>query len=187
LYAAQVYPYNASREEFVSHVSWTHRTTIAFALSLGLALACADQGPSPIDDSPLAGLKTAQTNDSAGNPAPPPPVNLTPGSLRGTVRIATENPQGPDTLHVGVVEGAIVSVYPRVVAGPDTTDVGPIAAQVLTDAEGRYQFGTLPGGEYVITFNPPASLAATYGGVWTIATVHEHSNDHPWWITLWKK
>ena len=41
------------------------------------------------------------------------------------------------------------------------------------------------GGTYVVTFTPPAN--SIYGGVWVTAATSANSNDHPWWVILWKK
>ena len=43
----------------------------------------------------------------------------------------------------------------------------------------------MPGGNYVVTINPPAG--SIYGGVWVTATVHGTSHEFPWWVVLWKK
>ena len=157
----------------------------------GVALACASEGPTAVDDSPLAGLNGSQASDSAGTtaPTPPPSTTPTPGYVHGTVRAPSPNaPPHTDTLANSVkIAGAIVTAYPRVVQGIDTAGVGPMAAQVVTDADGKFTLPTLPGGEYVITFNPPASLSSVYGGVWTVGTIHQNSHEFPWWITLWKK
>jgi hypothetical protein len=183
--------YTASREESVSHSGWSHRTfLIAFAATA--IVACSEDPPTTGGNSPLAGLKSSVAGDSAGSipaPTPPPASTPTPGYVHGTVRAPGANAQpGQDTLATSVkIAGAIVTAYPRVVQGTDTAGVGPVAAQVVTDANGQFTLPTLPGGEYVITFNPPKSLEATYGGVWTIGTIHDRSHEFPWWITLWKK
>lgn len=163
--------------------------TVAIA---GLAWACGTDGPTAIDVSPKAGLKSSQAQDSAATtPAPTPPAssNPTPGYVHGTVRApgATAGP-GQDTLSASIrIPGAIVTAYPRVRSTIDTAGAGPMAAQVIANANGEFQLPTLPGGEYIVTFNPPASLAATYGGVWVTATIHENSHQFAWWVTLWKK
>jgi hypothetical protein len=77
-----------------------------------------------------------------------------------------------------------VNVYPRLSA-TNPLDVGPVAASVLTDANGYFQTPALSGGDYVITFAPPAG--SIYQGVWATATANTHSSDYPWWVVLSKK
>ena len=184
--------YTASREESVSHTVRSHRTFLLL-LATTAAVACAgDPTTTGGGNSPLAGLKSSVAGDSAGTtpaPTPPPATTPTPGYVHGTVRAPGANAQpGQDTLAASIkIAGAIVTAYPRVVQGTDTAGVGPVAAQVTTDADGKFTLPVLPGGEYVITFNPPKSLEGTYGGVWTIGTIHEKSHEFPWWVTLWKK
>ena len=172
----------------------TYRSTVVRGLTVAfgavLFVACADQSPTPIGQSPLTGLSKASTNDSTGTPVPPPPTGTaTPGYVRGTVMAPSTNaPPGTDTLATATrIVGAKVTAYPRVRSTTDTLGAGPMAAQVETDAKGEFQLPQLPGGEYIITFNPPASQATVYGGVWTVTTIHSNSSLHPWWIVLWKK
>jgi hypothetical protein len=77
-----------------------------------------------------------------------------------------------------------VTAYPRLSTEP-IPDVGPAAASVVTGADGKFQLPTLPGGEYVVTFNPPAS--SIYAGVWVTATAFDGSSEWPWWVVLPKK
>lgn len=172
----------------------SYRSTAARRITVAVAAcflaACAEQGPTPIDGSPLTGLSRAATNDSTGTPVPPPPTGTTtPGYVRGTVMAPSTNaPPGTDTLATATrIVGAKVTAYPRVRSTTDTLGAGPMAAQVETNNKGEFQLPTLPGGEYIITFNPPASQSAVYGGVWTVTTIHSNSHANPWWIVLWKK
>jgi hypothetical protein len=172
-----------------------HRRSLTIALALAasafVAAACAEKSPTEVDDSPLAGLLESQATDSAGAPAPtaPPTSPGTPGYVRGVVRAPSQNAQpGQDTLGASTrIAGAIVTAHPYVLITPDSLGPGPQVAQVVTNANGEFQLPTLPGGQYVITFSPPASLANTYGGVWTTGPIHDKSHEHPWWVTLWKK
>jgi hypothetical protein len=157
-----------------------------------LVWACASDGPTAIDSSPKDGLRSSQAQDSAATtpaPTPAPASNPTPGYVHGTVRAPGANAgPGQDTLSASIrIAGAIVTAYPRVRSTLDTAGAGPMAAQVIADANGQFQLPTLPGGEYIVTFNPPVALSATYGGVWVTATIHENSHVFPWWVTLWKK
>jgi hypothetical protein len=160
------------------------------ALTASVVVACSESSPTEVDqESPLTGLVQGQGNDSVGAPPPPPPTNPTPGRVRGTVLAPSIGaPPGQDTLATATrIVGARVTAYPRLRSTTDTLGVGAIAAQVVTDAKGEFLLPTLPGGEYIITFNPPAAHQATYGGVWTVSTIHQNSHLHPWWIVLWKK
>lgn len=128
--------------------------------------------------------------DSTGTPVPPPPAGTaTPGYARGTVMAPSTNaPPGTDTLATATrIVGAKVTAYPRVRSTTDTVGAGPVAAQVETNGKGEFQLPTLPGGEYIITFNPPAAQSSVYGGVWTVTTIHSNSHVNPWWIVLWKR
>jgi hypothetical protein len=175
----------------VQDTRWSLSRGIGLTLVATIAIACTDGGPQPVDDSPLAGLSRTSTNDSTGAPPPNPPSTPTPtpGYVRGTILAPSPDaPPGTDTLATATrFVGAKVTAYPRLRSGTDTLGVGPMAAQVETDAKGEFQLPVLPGGEYVITFNPPPSQAATYGGVWTVTTIHSMSHEFPWWIVLWKK
>jgi len=148
-------------------------------------VACSDGGPAPVDDnSPLAGLARVSTNDSAGAPAP---ANPTPGYFRGMVR-GYSPASGPDTLANAVkLPNVRVTAYPRIESRTDTLGTGPAAGSVLTDANGEFTMPTIPGGEYIVTFNPQAPEDTQYRGVFTVATVHATSHEYPWFIMLPKK
>jgi hypothetical protein len=175
----------------VQRINRTLGFTLVVALAASLAAACSENGPTQVqEDSPLAGLVRGNGTDSVGTPPPPPPpTNPTPGYVRGTVLAPSIGaPPGTDTLATATrIVGARVTAYPRIRSTTDTLGVGPVAAQVLTNERGEFQLPTLPGGEYIITFNPPPSQNATYGGVWAVSTIHQNSHVHPWWIILWKK
>jgi len=158
---------------------------ILFAMAAGLSVACSDS-TSNSDDSPLAGLAPRTASDSVGNPPPPPPANPTPGSFHGTVLGPSLPGAGNDSLATAPrVSGVAVVAY--LVTGGSQADptLGPAAASVTTGADGKFQLPTLSGGEYVVTFTPPAN--SIYGGVWVTSTTSATSNDHPWWVILWKK
>jgi hypothetical protein len=141
--------------------------------------ACSDSSPSAPDSSPLAGLTKAARNDTA----PTPPNNtepLAPGSFHGTIY---GYEPGPDTLKNSErLAGVKVTAYPRLRSSTDTLGVGAPTASVLTNSSGEFQLPTMPGGEYVVTFNPPTG--SKYRGGWTVATAFAESNAHAWWIML---
>ena len=157
----------------------------AFVITAGLAMACSDSY-SGSDNSPLAGLAPRTASDSVGNPPPPPPANPTPGRFHGTVLGPSQPGAGNDSLATAPrVSGVVVTAY--LVTGGSQADptLGPAAASVTTGTDGTFQLPTLSGGEYVVTFTPPAN--SIYGGVWVTAATSATSNDYPWWVTLWKK
>ena len=158
---------------------------LMLTFAAGLTVACSD-GPTESEDSPLAGLAQRDAADSVGNPLPPPPTNPTPGSFHGTVLGPSEPGSGNDSLATAPrVLGAVVTAYPVTGGTEVNPTLGNVAATVTTGADGKFQLPTLAGGTYVVTFNPPAS--SIYGGVWVTAATSANSNDHPWWVILWKK
>lgn len=160
----------------------TRASVLAIAYFVSLGVACADSGPELIDDSPLAGLTRVTSADSGLTPAPP--AGVTPGYFRGTVR-GYSNANGPDTMSTAVLLPNVrVTAYPRLVSSTDTLGVGPAAGTTLTSSAGEWQLPTMPGGEYVVTFNPQAPQDTQYRGVWTVATAHAQSHEGPWHIML---
>ena len=73
----------------------------------------------------------------------------------------------------------------RILVVEDDPTLGAAAATVTTGTHGKFQLPTLAGGTYVVTFTPPAT--SIYGGVWVTAATSANSNEHPWWVILWKK
>ncbi|HEX9562931.1 MAG TPA: hypothetical protein VF981_03140 [Gemmatimonadaceae bacterium] len=161
------------------------RPTFALAILATLALACSDN-PTASENSPLAGLTLREGTDSVGNPPPPEPTNPTPGSFHGTVLGQSEPGAGNDSLITAPrVADVVVTVFPVTGGEPGAPTLGTAEATVTTGADGKFQLPTLAGGMYVVTFNPPGS--SIYGGVWVTAATSAQSNDHPWWVVLWKK
>lgn len=152
---------------------------------LGVAaasLVACSEGAAPIENGPLTGLAKSTVTDSGGSTMPTPPASPTPGYFRGVVR-SSEGAAGPDTLGTSVkIPNVRVAAYPRLASAPDDTRTGPLAASVVTDANGLFQLPELPGGEYVVTFTPPEG--SKYLGVWVTATAHSQSHTYPWWVTL---
>jgi hypothetical protein len=160
------------------------RPTLALAAIAAFALACSDD-PTGTDNSPLAGLTQREGGDSVGNPLPPEPTNPTPGSFHGTV-LGQAEPGSVDTLaNAPRISGVVVKAFPVTGGTQAMPTLGPVEATVTTGADGKFQLPELSGGEYVVTFTPPSS--SIYGGVWVTAFTSAQSNDHPWWVVLWKK
>ena len=161
-----------------------HVSLLALALSSALFVACSDS-PTETENSPLAGLAQRDGKDSIGNPLPTPPANPTPGSFHGTVLGPSEPGSGNDSLATAPrVSGVVVTAYPITGGTQADPDLGAAEKSVTTGADGKFAL-TLSGGDYVVTFNPPAS--SIYGGVWVTSATSATSNDHPWWVILWKK
>ena len=160
------------------------RWAVACAVAvLGVAVACGgDAGSTTPVVSPLAGLAAGATNDS--NPVTSPPAQPTPGSFHGTVMGHSPFPPGTDTLsQLPRIAGARLTAYSHVApTAGDTLGVGPEVASVVTDANGTFQFPTLPGALYLVTITPPSG--SKYQGVWVAAYAHAHSNDYAWWVVL---
>ena len=161
-----------------------HVSLLVLALSSALTVACSDS-PTATENSPLAGLAQRDGKDSVGNPLPPPPTNPTPGSFHGTVLGPSAPGSGNDSLATAPrVSGVVVTAYPITGGTQADPDLGPAEKSVTTGSDGKFAL-TLAGGDYVVTFTPPAS--SIYGGVWVTAATSATSNDHPWWVILWRK
>lgn len=157
---------------------------LMFALTSGLVVACSDDPTEP-EASPLAGLAQRDGRDSTGNPLPPPPSTPVPGAVHGTVLGPSEPGQGVDTLATAPrISGVVVKAF-KVTGGTQAEpELGPVEQSVTTSADGKFAL-TLSGGDYVVTFTPPAN--SIYGGVWVTASTSATSNDWPWWVILWEK
>ena len=57
---------------------------------------------------------------------------------------------------------------------------GALIRSVQTDANGQFQTTTVPAGDYVITFVPPAGSA--YAGVYAFGHLSQSSSNYPWWL-----
>jgi hypothetical protein len=158
------------------------KSSIASLATFAFLLAACSDGPAPnrIEDSPLAGLVASQTNDTSS--ATPPQPSTDPGYFRGTV-MAPGSPGGSgDTLATKPrIANVTVTIYPRI--GTDfPPQPGDEAGSVVTGADGLFQLPTLPAGEYIVTFVPPAN--SQYAGVYAFGPLNSNSKDYPWWVTL---
>jgi hypothetical protein len=168
------------------------------------ALACASDGPMTVDRSPLQGLTKVASNDSSsGTPEGPTNSPTTPGTPSDTGGGVPTPPPGPGEAHgfvLGVAEPGSgsdtlatspriadvrVTAYPRLESSGPELKTGPAAASVLTDGKGEFKLPSLPGGQYIVTFNPPEG--SKYAGVYVTGTIHSRSGDYAWWIVLPKK
>ena len=162
---------------------WKVSAPLLIVLAGALA-ACSDNGPTDAGESPIDGLRQVAANDSTGSPPPDDTSSsATPGTFRGTVLAPSEPGGGNDTLATAQrIAGVTVTAYPRNFSSSDPYAVGPAAGTLVTGTDGMFQFTDLPGGEYIVTFVPPAN--SPYNGAWTTATAHERSGEHPWWVVL---
>jgi hypothetical protein len=167
------------------------RIGLAAAFVASLVGACATEHPTVVKGSPLSGLQRVEADsgggpppDSAGSPAPDP---TSPGYVHGTVLGPSAPGSGNDSLSTAPrIAGVVVTAISRVApTASDTIGIGSAVATVTTGADGRFQLPTLPGGEYFVTFVPPANSG--YGGVWVSGTINARSSEWAWWVVLWKK
>ena len=164
------------------------RYVILFALAAGMGAACSDDEPTGPSTSPLDGLAQTEERDSTGATPPPPGQGapLEPGVFRGKVLGQSEPNPGNDSLQTAPrVAGVRVTAYPYLGLNNGAPDLGPEAASVVTGSDGVFELPELPGGEYAVTFEPPAN--SSYQGVWVHAISHSGSNEYPWWVVLPKK
>ena len=156
---------------------WRLPFVLAAIALLAATSSCSDTDPGAPDGDPLAGLAAATRGDTAA--APPPEAPPSPGYFRGTVY---GYEPGPDTLASAVrLDDVRVTAYVRAETSEGVV-AGRQVATVLTNTEGFFQLPTLAGGEYVVTFVPPA--ASPYRGGWTTAGAWQQSGDNPWYIML---
>ena len=155
------------------------RLTVALAATVAFASACAEKHPIDNGASILAGLAESQSNDTTGT-VPPPPSSPTPGSFKGFV---LGPGTGPDTMATAPrLQNVAVTVYPYLGWNGNEPRLGDVVATMTTNASGEFQSPTLPGGEYLITFVPPAG--SIYRGVYVTTTIHAGSSNGNWWVVL---
>lgn len=149
----------------------------AAVMALAVA-ACSDEPASP-SSSPLAGLSLGNSNDTTiGNPTP----GVTPGSFHGFV---VGRGTGPDTMATAPrIMGATITAFPHLGFDGETPRVGDAVGSVTTDANGFFQFPTIPGGAYVVTVKPPAG--SDDKGQYVLAHISSVSNSGNWWLVLSK-
>ena len=152
--------------------------------ALAIVAACGDDLVSP-DTSPLAGLNKAAANDSS-TPTNTP-TGTGPGYFRGTVLGPSQPGAGNDSLNTAPrIAGVVVTIFERKAGtGSDTVAVGAAKGSVTTGTDGKFTLPTLPAGEYVVTFVPPANSG--YHGAYTFGPLRQNSSDFPWWVVLAKK
>ncbi|MBA3853131.1 MAG: hypothetical protein C0503_01875 [Gemmatimonas sp.] len=162
----------------------SHKGLMAIVAVSLLAAACTVVTEYEPQEEMLATLTEATPQDSAGNPAPPPPGGTEgTGYIRGVVRGA--NPPGAvgDTLTTSpriarvFVRAYRITGYTRI--GPE---LGPLAAEVVTNAQGEFTLPAVRSGNYAVAFLTLAS--SDYSGTWVTAPIHATSHEYRWWVTL---
>jgi hypothetical protein len=162
------------------------RRLITACGTIAIAAACSsDPTAVPGGGSPLAGLTESQPGDTANSTHQP--TGSGPGYFRGTVMAPSPPGAGNDSLSTAPrIAGVVVTIYQRKESGgADTVAVGDAKGSVTTGADGKFTLPTLPAGEYVVTFVPPASSG--YHGAYAFGPLRENSHEFPWWIVLAKK
>lgn len=149
-----------------------------------VAAACTSDSPLVPDGSPLAGLDVSTPGDTANSTHSP--TGMGPGYFRGTVLGPSAPGAGNDSLNTAPrIAGVVVTIYQRKMVPGDTVAVGDAKGSVTTSTDGKFTLPTLPAGEYVVTFVPPA--ASGYHGAYAFGPLRENSSDFPWWVVLAKK
>jgi hypothetical protein len=153
---------------------------IAAAVAVIAAAACSNDDPAAPSTSVLAGLSRGNTNDTINGQTTP--GTTTPGSFHGFV---IGRGTGLDTIATAPrIVGATITAYPHLGYDGETPRVGAAVGSVLTDANGFFQFPTIPGGNYVVTIKPPTG--SEYQGQYATTTISSVSNTGNWWVVLSK-
>ena len=150
-------------------------------LSFGVA-ACDDDANGPATD-PLAGLVTAERGDTAE--APPNQTPDGPGHFQGFVKGYTPGVVDTNSTIVPLANVRVTAYRSEAQGTSAQPEAGDAVATAFSNANGAWTLPTLPGGEYIVTFVPPAG--SNYHGGWTVGQAWSSSGDSPWQIFLSKK
>lgn len=156
---------------------------VAIGALLFATMAVACDGFNDPPPSPLEGLTYIIATDSTGTLAPAAPNELVPGHFVGTVLGAPLPGSGNDSLEtMPRIAGAIVTAYPVIAGTGAFATLDHAEASAITDVDGRFTLPQVPGGEYVLTFEPPAGsgFVGSYASVFAYSESHEFSH----WIIL---
>ena len=146
------------------------------------AAACSDDSSGP-DSDPLAGLVAAERGDTAESPPNETPDG--PGHFQGLVKGYTPGVIDTNSTIVPLAD-VRVTAYRNENTGVGTPpEAGDAVATTFSNASGAWALPTLPGGEYVVTFVPPAS--SDYRAGWTVGQAWSGSGAGQWQIHLPKK
>ena len=159
------------------------RSLVFFAVAT-IATACSTEPTVGPDSSPLAGLDLSASGDTANSTHSP--SGMGPGYFQGTVLGPSSPGAGNDSLNTAPrIAGVVVTIYQRKAGTGDAVEAGDAKGSVTTGTDGKFTLPTLPAGEYVVTFVPPASSG--YHGAYAFGPLRENSSQYPWWVVLAKK
>jgi hypothetical protein len=143
-----------------------------------LFAACSDSSSTAPVRSPLADLvhfTSADTSVSADQTGS--------GSFHGTVVGPSAAEAGADSMATAPrLAGVEVGIFPKVPSTDGTVTPGPQVGSAVTGADGTFQLPTLPAGEYIVTFVPPANSG--YRGSYAFGPLRSNSSQFPWWVVL---
>ena len=158
---------------------------VLLALAIVLAAAC-DSSVTDPDPSPLSGLVRAFAEDSAGTPVEPPEGTPGSGYFAGIVRGPNTPGTSGDTLGTSPrISNVVIRAYPIIGGTGGSLELGPEVGSTTSDVDGAFTFPMISGGDYAVTFTPPA--ASGYTGTWVLARVDAQTHTFPWWVTLPKE
>ena len=153
------------------------------AAAVALIAACSTDTTAPVGGT-LAGLKEAASHDSSVGVVGPGQTG--PGSVHGTVLGQAPAGSGNDTLNTSPrVANVAVTIYQQTHGIEGEIEPGAQVGAVTTDASGQWQTPTIPAGDYVVTFVPPAG--SVYAGVYVTGHISAVSVNYQWWIVVPKK
>jgi hypothetical protein len=162
------------------------QSTVRFfaAFAAVVIVACSTESPVQPEGSPLAGLSKIEDVDTAN--VNHSPTGGGPGYFHGTVVGPWNFQAGVDSVSAAPrLSGVVVTIYQRKATPTDTVAIGDAKGSVTTGADGKFTLPTLPAGEYIVTFVPPAD--AGYHGAYAFGPLWENSSEYPWWVVLAKK
>lgn len=160
----------------------TAHARVLLALAVVIAAAC-DSAVTAPDTSPLSGLVRAYAEDSTGTPVEPSEGTPGSGYFAGIVKGPSPVGTTGDTLGSAPrIANVVIRAYPLIGGTGGSLELGPEVGTTTTDADGAFTFPLLSGGDYAVTFSPPAGSG--YTGTWVLAHVDAQTHTHPWWVTL---
>jgi hypothetical protein len=159
------------------------RLIAAFGIAVALVACSTDSALQP-NGSPLAGLNRSEAGDTSNTTHSP--TGMGPGFFRGTVLGPSQPGAGNDSLNTAPrIANVVVTIYEMTMTGADSGAAGTPKGSVTTGADGKFTLPTLPAGDYVVTFVPPANSG--YHGSYAFGPLRANSSDYPWWVVLAKK
>ncbi|MEP6835402.1 MAG: hypothetical protein ABJB74_18600 [Gemmatimonas sp.] len=149
----------------------------------GATAACSDDpATQPQTANAIAGLTVTASNDTVTTPQNTPTGS---GFFQGTV-IGPSTSPGTDTLTTSPrIADVRVTIYPRLADVNGQITMGPAAGSTTSNAQGKWTLPTLPAGDYIVAFVPPAS--GVYSGAYAFGPLRSNSAQFVWWVVLNKK